>query len=293
VDEELRDEGLSPPARRIRTTGSMTQPPAHAVAASSHESMRASSTPPHQSARSGGGTPLPTATNSATRAARPPPDAPTRDSRRRRPSAADLADELAAGLSSLRLSNLPPAKRARGVGLVAFGDGPFQLPGDSEVTDASVSVPGEELRGMYCDGDVVARSHATAMDTTDLMHTPTRPQSLRNVLFGDSSGRAPPPVIVATSPHSSDQPGSDSARQDEAASASFGTCPQHHGSNDNANLRGSASSCGMGINVNQIHSNKKKVIKGHGGGFCGGRPARQDALVSSTRLLVFEDSPCA
>lgn len=292
VDEELRDEGLSPPSRRIRTTATMPQPPTDAPSAPSQAPSQASGTPPHQNARSGG-TPLPTDLNSATRTARPPPDAPGRDGRRRRPSAADLADDLAAGLSSLRLSNLPPAKRARGVGLVAFGDGPLQLPRDAEITDASVSVPGEKLCGMYCEGDVVARAHSTAMDTTDLMQTPQRPQSLKNVLFGDSSGRAPPPVVAVTSPQSSDQPGSESARQDEATLAGFGRCAHPHGCIDQSNVRGSASSCGMGINVAQVCSNKKNGMIGSGGGLRGGRPTSQDVLISSTRLLVFEDSPCA
>jgi len=140
VDEELQDEHFSPPARRSRTNAEVMSraPLAGAMSSGSHPSAlsmsdaatmtNASATPPQQSSgtppqQSGRSNSTP---NSTARPAPPQPPAPNRDLRRQRPATpeelADMADDLLAGLSSLRLSDKPPVKRARAQGMVVFED---------------------------------------------------------------------------------------------------------------------------------------------------------------------------
>lgn len=296
VDEELRDQDLSPPARRMRTTGSVPSQqtlPNETCGLCQQQPVPASGTPPHLARLS----PLPTETNSATRAARAPPRM-NRDGQRRRP-VTDLADDLADGLSSLSIGNFPPAKRARGLGLMAFGDAPPRLPQDSEVRDAEVVGLGQD---MYCDADVAPRSHGMTMETTDLMCTPIRPQSLRNALFGDSSGRGPPPVEPSDASLQRVSPQllfCDSIPEGELALASGRFGPDSHACGSStgpvvANLRGSASSCGMGMGrLAQLGNSsfKKKDLLGHCGSYGGSRPTNECLIGSSSRLLIFEDTP--
>jgi hypothetical protein len=190
VDEELRPplttDGLSPPTRRPRIRSASSQPQEVGISAA-HQRL---TLPPSRYSA----TPLPSG-RSGLPSARRAPGAPSRDLRRRRPETPqDTADDLIAGLSSLRLGGPPPAKRIRTQKQhVSVSCQPMS----PAYTFASIGLPRNEVQQTppsYCEENVTelvaCRSQVVAMDTAELVCTPPRPHpsSLKTALFGESSG---------------------------------------------------------------------------------------------------------
>lgn len=292
VDEECEAPPMqdSPPAQRARASGA--QPADATPAARQPDSLsalqracavqvgtprlappiaRSIVTPPGTAS-----IPLRPGALSAARPARQAPNAPNRELRRRRPEEPEeAANDLAASLSSLRLSDQPPAKRAR-AGLNAFGSGSL------------TAVPAHQESQTYCQkiiaGPCASTLNVSAMDTADLVCTPPRPRAttLRAELFGESSGCERPGAasIDPASPVPRRASASASLRGPSSPGVAARTVARRNRSTA-ARAPATSSSSGSSHEL----QNRMEGDGADGAGVFSGRSGSK----SSSRFLIFED----